>query len=281
MRAGVLTLACDTVADLSHYAENHIEEALDDDGREESHNSSQTLRRHADVIIERADRFSGGVYAALQTLSLGRAVDARTRMFLQFWLHSQLARISMMLLSVCTGIGFFSILQMFLLSFALEIVAVFFLAELPLSQQILRRPRMIDKTFLHQTLFAKELLLPTVISVAITSLVTIILTLASVLSKGEAGTYLFFSLFLLQICLLCRICLAAKARPQIKKTVVIGGILVGAIALLTLLSALIAPFGAVTGMGAWTALSAILLPLSPALYLVLTLLFPFLCRTAK
>ena len=73
----------------------------------------------------------------------------------------------------------------------------------------------------------------------------------------------------------------AKVRPQRKRTFILGGILFGTVGLLTLLSALIAPLGLVTGMGTWMALTAILLPLCPALYLVLTLLLPFLCRTAK
>ena len=281
LRAGVLTLACDTVANLAHYAENHIEEALDYDGQEGSHNTSQTIRRHADVIIERSDRFSGGVYAVLQAVSHCRAVDARTRMFLQFWLYSLLARVLTVIFSVFTGIGFFSILQMFFSSFVLEVLAVFYFAELPLSQQSLRSPRMINTAFLQKTLFAKEKLLPTVISVAITALTTIILTLAGVLSKPMASTYLFFSLFLLQICLLCRICFAEKAKPQLRRTLLMGGILIGVVALLTLLSALIAPFGLMTGMGAWAPISAILLPLAPALYLILNLLLPFLRRTAK
>ena len=281
LRSGVLTFVCDTVADLSYYAENHIEEANFDDGREGSHNTSQVLRRHADVIIERADRFSGGVYAALQTISHSRAVDARARMFLQFWLHSQLARFLMMFFAVCTGIGFFSSLQMFLSSFAVEVVALCFLADVQISQSALRRPRTLDNQFLLNTLFAKEALLPTVISVGITALITIVLTFAGVLPKTAAQTYFYFSLFFLQICILCRICFAGKIRPNPKKILFLAGIFVGVIALLTLLSSLIASLGVVTGMGAWTLLTAILLPLTPVLYLILTLILPFLRRTAK
>ena len=281
LRAGILTLACDTVTDLTHYAENHIEEVHPNDGGEGSHNTSQTLRRHADVIIERADRFSGGVYAALQAISHSREVEARTKMVLQFWLHSQLARIIAMILAVCTGVGFFSILQMFLSSFAVEIAALYFLGDVPIAQSALRRPSLIDRTFLSDTLFSKESLFPTVLSVGITALTTIILALAGVLSTMAVQTYLFFSLFLLQICILCRIACKAKVRPQIKRTAIIGGILVGIIALLTLLSLLISPFGAVTGMGSWSALTAILLPLCPVIYFALTFLLPFLSGTAK
>ena len=281
LRAGILTLACDTVTDLTHYAENHIEEVHPNDGGEGSHNTSQTLRRHADVIIERADRFSGGVYAALQAISHSREVEARTKMVLQFWLHSQLARIIAMILAVCTGVGFFSILQMFLSSFAVEIAALYFLGDVPIAQSALRRPSLIDRTFLSDTLFSKESLFPTVISVGITALTTIILALAGVLSTMAVQTYLFFSLFLLKICILCRIACKAKVRPQIKRTAIIGGILVGIIALLTLLSLLISPFGAVTGMGSWSALTAILLPLCPVIYFALTFLLPFLSGTAK
>ncbi len=281
LRAGVLTLACDTVTDLGYYAENHIEEAHSDNGREGSHNTSQTLRRHADVIIERADRFAGGVYAALQAISHSRAVEVRTKMLLQFWLHSQLARIVMMTFAVFTGAGLFSALQMFLSSFAVEVATLCFLAELPISQSALRCPSMIDKKFLLNTLLSKESLLPTVISVGITALTAIILFFVGVLPEGAIRTYLFLSLFFLQIFLLCRMAYLEKARPDKKKTLLIGGILVGAIALLTLLSSLISPLGAATGMGTWATLTAILLPLTPVLCLILTLLLPFFSRTAK
>ena len=239
------------------------------------------LRRHADVIIERADRFAGGVYAALQTVSHSREVEARTQMLLQFWLHSQLARILMTVLSVCTGIGFYSIMQMFLCSFAAEIAALFFLAEVPIAQAALRRPTVTDKKFILQTLFSKEALLSTGISVGITALTVIILTFAGAVSASATQTYLWFSLFLMQISILFRIAYKAKARPQLKRSLILCGIALGVIAFLTLLSALIAPLGAVTGMGAWTGLTAILLPLCPALYFILILLLPFLNRTAK
>lgn len=281
LRAGVLTLACDTVTDLNYYSEGHIEEVHLSGGGEGSHNTSQTLRRHADVIIERADRFSGGVYAALQTVSHSREVESRTRMLLQFWLHSQLARIIMTVLSVCTGVGFFSIVQMFVSSFALEIAAVYFLADVPIAQSALRHPRVTDKKFISQTLFSKEGLLPTVISVGMTALITIILTFAGVLDTSAAQTYLYFSLFFMQISVLLCIVRREKVSPQRKRTLILCAALIGSIALLTLLSALISPLGVVTGMGSWTVLTAILLPLCPVIYLILTLLLPFLSRTAK
>ena len=281
LRAGVLTFACDTVTDLTHYAENHIKEAHFNDGREESRNTSQVLRRHADVIIERADRFAGGVYAALQTVSHSREVEVRTQMFLQFFLHSQIARILMMTLAVCTGVGFFSVLQTFLSGFAFEIAVLFFLADSPIAQSALRRPMITDRRFLHDTIFSKVSLLPTVISVAITALTAVILTFAGVLGTTDAQTYLFFSLFLMQICLLCRIIYQRKVRLQPKRALIWGGILAGAIALLTLLSVVISSFGLISGMGSWKALTAILLPLCPALYFIFTLLLPFLSRTAK
>ena len=281
LRTGILTFACDTVTDLRHYAEDHIEEAVADDGREESHNTSQTIRRHADVIIERADRFFGGVYAALQTISHSRAVEIRTQMLLHFLLHFQLARLTMMFLAVCTGVGFFSSLQMFLAGFVVEILGVCFLADLPIPQAALRTPRVTDQKFFFASLFSKTALMPTLFSVGITALKAIILTFVGVLSKSAAQTYLFFSLFLLQICHLCRITNREKAKPDVKKIFLFVGVLVGTIVLLTLLSSLITSFGTVTGMGAWTLLTAILLPLSPAIYWILTLLILFLNRTAK
>ena len=280
LRAGVLTLVCDTVTDLNHYAESHIEEVHSNAG-EGSRNTSQVLRRHADVIIERADRFAGGVYAALQAVSHGRAVEARSQMLLQFWLHSQLARMIMTIFAVCTGVGFLSILQMFLSGFAVEIAALCFLADAPIAQSALRRPGVTDETFLLQTLLSKKTLLPTVISVGITALTAIVLTFAGVLTGAVAQTYMCFSLLLLQIFVLFRIAYLSKVRPQRKQTLILGGIFFGVLALLTLLSALILPLGVVTGMGSWMTLTAILLPLCPLLYFILTLLLPFLSRTAK
>lgn len=281
LRAGILTFACDTVADLKCYAEDHIAEVSSYDGREESHNASQTLRRHADVVIERADRFAGGVYAALQTISHSRAVEARTRLFLQFWLHSQLARVVMMLLAVCTGIGLLSSLQMFLSGFAVEIAALIFLADLPIAQSALRRPNTVNNKFLFKTLLLGESLLPTLVSVVVTALTSIILALVNAIPRDAIRTYFFVSLFLLQTGILCYSAYRAKAKPEWKKTLHIGGILLGVIGVLILLSALIPSFGAGTGMGTWTVLTAILLPLSPALYIIFNLLLPFLHRTAK
>ena len=281
LRAGILTFACDTVTDFKQYAEENIREGAFEEGREGSRNTSQTLRRHADVIIERADRFAGGVYAALQTISHSREVEVRTQMLLQFWLHSQLARIVLMLFAVCTGIGFFSSLQMFLSGFAIEIAALYFLSDVPLSQSVLRRPNTTDKTFLFGTLFAKELLIPTILSIAIPALTSVILAFVGVLPRGSIRTYFFVSLLLLQICVLLRITYRAQVRPETKKTLLICGISVGVLAVLILLSVLIAPVGAITGMGAWNPLTACLLPLTPALYFILNLLVPFLGRTAK
>ena len=281
LRSGVLTFACDTVADLKRYAEEHIEEKSDDDGWEGSHNTSQTLRRHADVIIERADRFAGGVYAALQTISNSRAVQTRTRMMLQFWVHSQLARIVVMILAVCTGVGLFSSLQMFLSGFAIEIAALAILSDIPISQATLRRSNTIDQKFLFNTLLTQKSLLPTLASAGMTALMTAILTLTGVITAPAARTYLFFSLFLLQICILIRIIHHAKAKPEPKKILQIGGILVLSIALLMLLSLLIPSVEAVTGMGTWATITAILLPLSPAIYFITSIFIPFLSRTAK
>jgi hypothetical protein len=170
---------------------------------------------------------------------------------------------------------------MFLFGFATEIAVLCFLADAPIAQSALRRPGVTDKTFLSQTLFSKVSLLSIAISIGVTVLTTIVLTFAGVLPEAAAQTYLCFSLFFLQISVFFRIAYMAKVRPQRKRTFILGGILFGTVGLLTLLSALIAPLGLVTGMGTWMALTAILLPLCPALYLVLTLLLPFLCRTAK
>ena len=281
LRAGILTFACDTVTDLKQYAEENIREGADEEGREGSRNTSQILRRHADVIIERADCFAGGTYAALQTISHSREVEVRTQMLLQFWLHSQLARTVLMLFAVCTGIGFFSSLQMFLSGFAVEIAVLYFLSDVPLSQSVLRCPNTTDKNFLFGTLLSKESLIPTTLAIVITALTTVILAWTEVLSHESVKTYFFASLLLLQICALLRITYRAKVRPETKKTLLICGIAAGVLAVLVLLSVLIAPVGAVTGMGAWTALTVSLLPLAPALYFILILLVPFLHRTAK
>ena len=281
LRAGILTFACDTVTDLKRYAEESIREVVADEGREGSRNTSQTLRRHADVIIERADRFAGGIYAVLQTISHSREVEIRTQMLLQFWLHSQLSRILVTLFAVCTGIGFFSSLQMLLSGFAVEIAALYFLSDVPLSGSMLRRPNTTDKTFLFGTLLSKEALISTLVAAAIPALTTVILALTGVLPHDAARTYFFASLLLLQISVLLRIAHRAKVRPETKKTLLICGIIVGTLSALILLSVLIPAFGTVTGMGTWTTLSACLLPLVPALYFILNLLLPFLHRTAK
>ena len=281
LRTGVLTLACDTVADLKRYAEDHIEEVTREEGREGSRNTTQALRRHADVIVERADRFAGGVYAALQTVSHSREIEVRTQMLLQFCLRSQLARTVMMLFAVCTGIGFFSSLQMLLSGFAVEIVALYFLCDVPLSQASLRRPNLTNQEFLFGKLLSPEALIPTAVSVFITALTTVILAFGKVMPREDVQTYFFISLLLLQVCILFRIARSAKVKPEKNKTLILGGVFIGVFTLLTLLSVLIPSFGVLTGMGAWGMMSAVLLPLCPGFYLILELLLPFLDRTAK
>ena len=153
-------------------------------------------------------------------------------MVLQFWLHSQLARIAMMFLAICTGVGLLSTLQMFLSGFAFEIAALCFLAEVPISQSALRRQKIVDEKFLLGTLLSKELL-PTLISVGITALTVIVITLVGVLPQEAARTYFFFALFLLQICILCRIAHREKTAPEAKRILLFGGVPVAVVALLT------------------------------------------------
>ena len=281
LRAGILTFACDTVTDLGYYAENRIEEAITDEGKEGSHNTSQVLRRHADVIIERADRFWGGVYAALQTVSHSRQTEARTQMLLQFWLHSQLARMIMMIFAVCTGVGVFSVLQMCLSAFAVEIAALCFLADVPIAQSALRRPCATDGKFISKILLSAKALSPVVLSATVTAILPGILTFSGVITKAMTQTYLFFSLFLLQMSILIRIAYRAKAMPQRKTAAIFAVTMAGSAGALTLLSSVIPTFGLLTGMGTWMPLTAILLLLSPALYYALALILPFFNRTAK
>ena len=170
---------------------------------------------------------------------------------------------------------------MFLSGFAVEIAALIFLADLPIAQSALRRPNTVNNKFLFKTLLLGESLLPTLVSVGVTALTSIILALVNAIPRDAIRTYFFVSLLLLQTGILCYSAYRAKAKPEWKKALHIGGILLGVIGVLILLSALIPSFGAGTGMGTWTVLTAILLPLSPALYIIFNLLLPFLHRTAK
>ena len=281
LRAGVLTFACDNVTDLKAYAEDRITENAPACGKEGSRNASQVMRRHADVIIERADRFSGGVFAALQAVSAGRAMDLRLQMLLQFCFHSQIARLIITAFACLSGKGLFTALQMFLCSFATEIGALWFFASVPLSQSMLRASRKTDEDFLNAKLFLPEAFLPTVVPVGIVALTVSILGWANVISAPCAGTYLFLALFLLQITVFVRISVTSKVNPTPKTVFVAIAVTLGTVGLLTLLSCLIPAFGAVTGMGAWSILTACLLPLLPALYFLLLFLLPFLRRTAK
>ena len=278
LRAGILTLACDTVADIKCYQEDCITEAT---GQEKSHKASQTMRRHADIIIERADRFSGGVYAALQSVSHSREVDVRVRMLIQFCFYSQLARFMLLLLSVCTGIGLFTGVQMLLSGFVFEIAALYFLADVSISQSALRRTSVLNQAFLSQTLFSKASFVAIGVSSGIPAVVAVILTLTGVLSPQMTKTYLFTSLLLLQIAILSHLSYQAKIRWQLKKALHICGVIVVSVIFLILLSGAALPLGAIIGMGAWNPITVLLLPLAPLLYWILQVLFSFLHRTAK
>ncbi len=281
LRRGILTFAADAVGDLKAYVEDRIQRDDEHGGEENSMHASQVMRRHADVIIERANRFGGGVYAVLQTLSHSRAVSLRTRMLLRFCMLSQISRATMAVLAACFGLGTLSVIPMMCAGFGIEIASLVLFECAAVPQTDLRAPIDTSNSFWEHSAFASNVWLPTILSAAITTLVCGILMWCKVLTRPESASFLFLSLLLLQVTQLLSIAIKNKLYFTRKNRVFGVLIAAGVLLLLLLLSAWIPAVASVTEMGAWKPLSLALLPCMPVLYLISALLLPFFDRTAK
>ena len=280
LNASYLMLVCDALT-AEEEGEFAAIEHWQADGREESQNASQAVRRHADVILPRAHAHTGGVAAVMQAILLCRTVGVRTRLFLTFLTISQLLRLLLTALAVCTGIGLLPAAPMVLFSFLTEAAVLALVASGSIPKQRLTDAVSADGGFLLRTLTTKRTWVPIVVSAALTVLYAFVLLWCGILTPDRVTSFLALSLFLGQLTAAAVLLVQEKSRIVSLRTTVHFSVLLLLTLIALLLSILFKDVSNVTGIGAWSLFSALSLPILPLSYLLSHFLCAFLGRTAK
>ncbi|MBQ9774027.1 MAG: cation-transporting P-type ATPase [Clostridia bacterium] len=265
-RMADLTVACDPTEYHRRATEEATLEAQPDDGMENSARCSQAVRRRADVLVCRAGKLGGGLFAVLQALSHSRAVQLRTYMLLAFLVSTQLSRFLFATLAACLGIGF-SVGSAGLYAGGWStVVAALWILWMPMPQNRLRRRVEFSDRRTLLSLFDRATLIPAAVSIVGTSLYAAILIWCGAISASAASAYLTVSLLLLQSLLLYRTAPVWHACKGILQ-VALPLMLIWLPVLVCIPLAIFLPtMHAATGLGAWSAWTLAALPLLPALY---------------
>ncbi|MBQ8310580.1 MAG: cation-transporting P-type ATPase [Clostridia bacterium] len=277
LRGAPLVISCDPTSYHREEMEEQVADAFEEDGKENSKRCSQVIRRHADILIHRAGRFSGGLSAILQTLSNCRTVRLRMRLLLDVLFSTQLTRLLLCMLSLILGLGVQNGFQMIYSGFFVEIISLIWILSMQIPQNRLRRRLRFDEYVIKRMILKKDNWLPLTVSTCGTVLYAAILTWCGVIGVETASAYLFVSLILSQL-------------TVVYLTVYrIGGITfrissyIPALAILLPIGVLI-PLSFLVptiGLGHWSLPTLLSLPVMPILYLFIRFLFSFLKRTAK
>lgn len=277
LRGAPLVISCDSTAYHREGVEEQIADAFEEDGKENSKRCSQVIRRHADILIDRAGRFTGGLSSILQTLSDCRTVRVRMRLLLEILFSIQLSRLCLCVSSLFIGLGVQNGLQMVYSSFLIEIVALIWILSIRIPQNRLRKRCRFDEAVIIKVITTRENWVPPLISIGGTVLYAAILSWCGVIGVEIVSTYLFVSFVIMQvISVYLTVYRLGKTSFRIASYIPALVLLLPLCALIPL-SFLISTIG----MGAWSLVTLLSLPIMPALYLFVRFLLPFLKRTAK
>ena len=276
-----LLIACDATEYDRREIEECAAERLPLAGREESARCAQGIRRHADLLIPRAERFSGGLSAFLQALSNSRSIRLKMCILLCFLAGTQLSRLIVTFLSICIGIGLPNAFGMLYSGIFAELIGGMMIASVRVPQNLLRKSAQFDRAGILRLLRDRKLWLPAVISSAVPVIYAMILTFCGVITESAASSYLFASLLLL-----CPTLLIVQLR---RFGIFVYGkpfwyglaILLTPILLLSLLAIPFPMLGMWVGSTDWNAVALLSLPLSVALYVLSSFFCGFFYRTAK
>lgn len=281
LQDAAVVISCDVVSYHQKGMEEKVIERLPQDGKENSTRASQVMRRHADVILHRAGRFSGGLAAVLQALSDCRSVRVKMRLFLRFLILSQLARICVSACSIVLGLGTVYGGQVLYSGFWVESVALWTVIRWKPPQSSLRKTMRFDGKSIEKLLLARDTWLPICIAAAIVSVCTAVLVWTRVLDAAQATVFLFASLVLLQWLLFCQV-FARFEQTSIRSVMISSGMsMLLPVVILCLLSVWLPFVDAATGMGHWHPVTLCALPMLPLVYLLACKFFVFRKRRAK
>lgn len=283
MRMADLSVSCDVLAPPTQKLREELcEKTCNKDGNENSDRCAQNMRRHADVLVERAGKTNGGLSAVLQAVSVCRISQFQLYMLFRFFAFSQLSCLVAMLLSVLTGkgvLGGFAWIYQLMIA---EPIGILWLLSLPIAPTQLSRPFAFCSANLQKMLSDKKLWLFPIIGTTASVLPALILALFGVISSSACSAYLFSVLLIQQLSSLFGTAASVKRNISLK-AYLIPCVSIGLPALaVILLSVLFPQIHAVFGLGEWNVITCLLLVISIFLqFLFGRIFFKKFGRTAK
>lgn len=267
LQHATLSVACDDTEYHSRALESGILEDASEDGCAESNRCSQSIRRSSDVLLERANRFGGGLLSLSMAISDSRAARVRMR-FLLFpaLLTSQFLCVFLTVFSVCFGgIGRMNAFQILMGDLLLPMMFLLTVLTVPIPQSNLRKWISFDAAAIEKTITEKAFWIPLLGATFGSVFYCFLLRCFGLLSEESASSFLFVSYLVLQLLLFIersvrqRIPLLHRAWRSVRCYFAAVILLIGS-------SVLFAPVASVTGLGGWSLLTVCSLPLMPLLF---------------
>ena len=282
LKSTSLLISCDSTSYDKKSAEESALEHLPTDGQENSARCAQVIRRRADILIHRASEYGGGLSSVLRTISIGRAAKLRMRWLLSGLIFSQAMMLCVTVLSILFGIGIFGGAQMLYASLGFELIFTLSVLTLRIPQYLLRQTPSLDGETVERMLFSRRSsAISAWIAGGITTLYAGILVWCGLITPNVASTYLFISLILAKL-VGEALLLSKDVLMQNKKMLLFFGLSVLIPVLLMIAPAvLFSAVNIITGVGEWSLVTALSLPLMPGIVLLIKKIPDFFHRTAK
>ncbi len=284
MKHATLSIACDGMLYHTRFFESgSMEDDIQEDGLPESERCSQTMRRSADVLVARAQKMGGGVFALSQAIASSRAARVRVRsILLPLMIISQLLCVLFTLFStVFAGVGAMNAFQILIGGFLFPLAMLSAVLTLPIPQNRLRKWISFDSGAVERLILDRQIWLPTAIAAFGSVLYCFILHLCNVMSFECSSSLITVSYVLLELILFTETILRMKMPIWHRGWLPIA-IFVLSFLLLTVLSVCFPILSSVTGLGAWSILSVSSLPIPIALFFVSRFFIGFFShRTSK
>ncbi len=281
LRSRALIIACDPVEELSLHDEERAVEHWQADGDENSPYASQTMRRHADVILPRYNKEAGGIFAAFHAFSVARATKLRMRITLRFLLSAQLFLLTLITLCACFGVGLFNGVQMLALGLLGEMGALAAFVSLPIAQCELQRVPVLNDDFILRMLASLKTVLASVLPPTVGVVYGFVLLQLGLATQQEITAYLFVSGVIVLLLLLLREIGRASARLPWRYLITATLVTLGCVGVAVLLSCFFSNANAVFGVGDWKPLTALSLFVMPVCHLLSCFFISFFQRTTK
>ncbi|MBR2721822.1 MAG: hypothetical protein IKB75_03490 [Clostridia bacterium] len=249
-----------------HANEQALTDQLHTQEIENSTRATQSARRLSDVIVNRAGRLGGGLFALSLAISHCREGRVRANALISVLLGTNLARLILIGASILLGTGLLSGAQILIGGLLTELVLTFWLLLLPVPQKRLRRTDRMGKERIGRMLASRTLWLPPSLSAAGCVLYAFCARLGGWMDDSGARAFLFGSLILISVLHFIYVLIGEGISLRHRSTLYF---LLGFFCFLAILFTLCALFGGVplfALFGSVTLSSMLSLPLGMILY---------------